>query len=143
MFDIGFPELVVILGIALLVFGPKKLPDLAKGLGKAIREFKNATEEVKESLRKETEDLEQEEKPVGQDTPAIALPEKRDEPDLATVVSHKDLNESTQPEQPASTQFGSGSITQETSLESTKVPEEKKQVPPEQPPPEEKKEGPA
>jgi TatA/E family protein of Tat protein translocase len=80
MFDIGFPELVVILGIALLVFGPKKLPDLAKGLGKAIREFKNATEEVKESLRKETEDLQQEEKPVAQDSPAIALPEKRDEP---------------------------------------------------------------
>jgi TatA/E family protein of Tat protein translocase len=89
MFDIGFPELIVILGIALLVFGPKKLPDLAKGLGKAIREFKNATEEVKESLRKETEDTPQEEKPVGRDTPEIALPEKQDEPEHAALEQTK------------------------------------------------------
>jgi TatA/E family protein of Tat protein translocase len=96
MFDIGFPELIVILGIALLVFGPKKLPDLAKGLGKAIREFKNATEDVKESLRKETEDLQEEEKPVGQDIPAIALPEKRDEPEPAALEQTKAPEEAKQ-----------------------------------------------
>jgi TatA/E family protein of Tat protein translocase len=56
MFDIGLPELLVILGIALPVFGSKKLPDLAKGLGKEIKEFKNATEEVKESSQRETRD---------------------------------------------------------------------------------------
>jgi TatA/E family protein of Tat protein translocase len=102
MFDIGLPELVVILGIALLVFGPKKLPDLAKGLGKAIREFKNATEEVKESLRKETEDLQEEEKPVGRDGPVIALPEKCDEPEQAALEQTKAPEEAKQasPEQP-------------------------------------------
>lgn len=42
---IGFGELMVILIVALLVFGPGKLPELGKSMGKAIREFKNATRE--------------------------------------------------------------------------------------------------
>jgi sec-independent protein translocase protein TatA len=40
--DLGVPELLVILGIALLIFGPKKLGDLGKGLGEGIRHFKSA-----------------------------------------------------------------------------------------------------
>ena len=42
MFNLGFPELMVILVIALIVFGPGKLPDLGSSLGKAIRGFKKA-----------------------------------------------------------------------------------------------------
>jgi len=57
MFNIGLPELLIILAIALIVFGPNKLPELAKGLGRAIREFKKATEEVKESFYEETKTL--------------------------------------------------------------------------------------
>ncbi len=57
MFDIGLPELLVIVAIALIVFGPNKLPELAKAFGKAMREFKKATEEVKESFEEETKDL--------------------------------------------------------------------------------------
>jgi sec-independent protein translocase protein TatA len=57
MFDIGLPELLVILVIALIVFGPQKLPELGKALGKAIREFKKTTEEVKGSFEAETKDL--------------------------------------------------------------------------------------
>jgi len=59
MFGIGMPELLVILGLALIILGPKKLPDLARGLGRAMREFKKATDEVKESFQEETGDLEE------------------------------------------------------------------------------------
>lgn len=50
MFGIGMPEMLLILAIALIVIGPKKLPDLAKSLGRALREFKKATSELKESI---------------------------------------------------------------------------------------------
>jgi len=50
MFDIGLPELLVIIAIALIVLGPNKLPELAKTFGRAMREFKKATEEMKESF---------------------------------------------------------------------------------------------
>jgi len=50
MFGIGMPEFLLIMAIALIVIGPKKLPDLAKALGKALGEFKKATSELKDSL---------------------------------------------------------------------------------------------
>ena len=53
MFGLGLPELIVIFVIALVVFGPKKLPDLGRALGKGIAEFKRATEEVKETIETE------------------------------------------------------------------------------------------
>ena len=59
MFNIGLPEMLIILAIALIVFGPNKLPELAKAFGRAMREFKKATEEVKESFEAETRDLEE------------------------------------------------------------------------------------
>jgi len=45
--QLGFGEMLVILVIALLVFGPKKLPELGKSLGKGIREFNKATNDLK------------------------------------------------------------------------------------------------
>ena len=56
MGQLGLPELIIIGIIALLVFGPKKLPDLGAGLGKAIRDFKGAIREEpeqKEEVKKE------------------------------------------------------------------------------------------
>jgi sec-independent protein translocase protein TatA len=49
MFGLGTPELVVILAIAFLLFGGKKLPEIGSGLGKAIRSFKNGLDEVEDA----------------------------------------------------------------------------------------------
>jgi len=57
MFGIGMPEMLVILAVALIVIGPKKLPDLAKSLGRAFAEFRRATSEIKESLEIDDGDL--------------------------------------------------------------------------------------
>ena len=55
MFGIGMPEMLLILAIALIIIGPKKLPDLAKSLGRAFAEFKKATSELKDSLEIDSE----------------------------------------------------------------------------------------
>jgi len=51
--SIGMPELVVILVIALIIFGPRKLPELGRSLGKGIGEFKKASNELQRTLEEE------------------------------------------------------------------------------------------
>jgi sec-independent protein translocase protein TatB len=58
MFGIGMPELLLILGLALIVLGPKKLPELARALGKGLSEFRRATDELKDEFRKMERDVE-------------------------------------------------------------------------------------
>ncbi len=48
--NLGFPEIIVILVIVLLLFGPKKLPELAKGIGQSVREFRKGTQGLKDEL---------------------------------------------------------------------------------------------
>ncbi len=50
MFGIGMPELLLILAVALIVLGPKKLPELARALGKGLAEFRRATDELKDEF---------------------------------------------------------------------------------------------
>ena len=53
MGPIGMPELIVILVIALIIFGPRKLPELGRSLGKSIAEFKRASNDLKHTLEEE------------------------------------------------------------------------------------------
>ena len=75
MGPIGMPEMVVIAVIALIIFGPRKLPELGKSLGKSIAEFKRASNELKNTLEEEirTEEL-QDARKSAQIPPTAATP---------------------------------------------------------------------
>jgi Tat protein translocase TatB subunit len=61
MFNVGMPELILIFLVALIVVGPKRLPDLGRQLGKAVASFKRATMDLKEALEQEPpEDIKEE-----------------------------------------------------------------------------------
>jgi len=55
MLGIGMPEIIVILLVVLVVFGPKKLPELARSIGRGMAEFKKATQDIKASLNMDEE----------------------------------------------------------------------------------------
>ena len=57
MGPLGVPELIVIFVVALIVFGPRKLPELGKSLGKGIREFRKATDELKSTWQDQVKDI--------------------------------------------------------------------------------------
>jgi TatA/E family protein of Tat protein translocase len=94
MFGVGMQEIIVILVVALIVIGPKKLPDLARALGRAIGEFKRAADDLKEDLdikglREERDRLVQEirqardtqDMPAPSKVPAAAAPEATEKED--------------------------------------------------------------
>ncbi len=101
MFGIGMPEMLLILAIALIVIGPKKLPDLAKALGRALGEFKRATTEIKETMEIDKgfkdikdafEDVDAHIKEVGHVDIGYDPPDENDDEDPET--------ETTEPEKP-------------------------------------------
>jgi len=77
--SIGMPELIIIFVIALIIFGPRKLPELGKSLGKSIAEFKKASNELRNTLEEEIRIEEQKDAAVKQasvqtSAPAAAAP---------------------------------------------------------------------
>ena len=58
IFGIGLPEMALIMIVALLVFGPKKLPEIGRSLGKALKGFQDASKEFETEFKKEAERLE-------------------------------------------------------------------------------------
>ena len=100
--SLGMPELIIILVIALIIFGPRKLPELGRSLGKSIGEFRKASNELKSTLEEEIRLEEQKEQrakveaeqasaiaaasmtqpPVGEDA-STAFPEKPAEPTVS------------------------------------------------------------
>ena len=77
MGSVGTPEILLILVIALLLFGPQKLPELGKSLGRAIREFKKASAELQETIEREVEDVSRQVKdqpPPHAASPSSSLP---------------------------------------------------------------------
>ncbi|PSN17600.1 twin-arginine translocase TatA/TatE family subunit [filamentous cyanobacterium CCP5] len=57
VFGIGLPEMALILVLALLVFGPKKLPEIGRSMGKAIKGFQDASREFEEEFKREAEQV--------------------------------------------------------------------------------------
>jgi TatA/E family protein of Tat protein translocase len=92
--NLGFSELIVIFIIALLVFGPKKLPELGKSLGKGLREFKRATEDLKSNW---DEQMREAERSI-QDTKAEIKSSVVDAPSVVEAPEHTVT--ATEPEPP-------------------------------------------
>lgn len=59
IFGIGLPEMALIMVVALLIFGPKKLPEIGRSMGKAIRSFQEASREFETEFKQEAEQIEQ------------------------------------------------------------------------------------
>ena len=83
--SIGMPELIIILVIALIIFGPRKLPELGRSLGRSINEFKKASNELRSTLEEEIRVEEQKDRvtAAASATPPAATPPPVD----ATTVS--------------------------------------------------------
>ena len=65
MFGIGMPELIIILVIGLVVIGPKKLPEMARSLGKGLDEFKRASNDFRRNIEEEARAAEEKEQIAG------------------------------------------------------------------------------
>ena len=90
MFGIGMPELLLILALALIVLGPKKLPELARALGKGMAEFRRATDDLKDELRQMEHEIEETSTGgTNKDDPSLEKPSDTASPSPAIVAEEK------------------------------------------------------
>ena len=93
MFGIGMPELLLILAVALIVLGPKKLPELARALGKGMAEFRRATDELKDEFRNMEHDLDDASPTVAaKNEPLVEHPTPAHPPEETVPVEKKNLS---------------------------------------------------
>jgi TatA/E family protein of Tat protein translocase len=87
--SLGIPELILIFIVALLVFGPKRLPEIGRTLGKALGEFKKATDDLKNTIEREVQVEELKQLSTNITTPAAEVV-SRDEPVNTVPVERHD-----------------------------------------------------
>ena len=87
--SLGIPELILIFVVALLVFGPKRLPEIGRTLGKALGEFKKATDDLKNTIEREVQVEELKQLSTNITAPAAEVV-SRDEPVKAVPVERHD-----------------------------------------------------
>jgi len=106
MFGIGMPEMMIIMVLALIVFGPQKLPDLARSLGRGLAEFRSAADGIKESLR--VDPLAASQASAASSAPSAAVPDT-DEPQ-ATPPSLASSLGAAEPAVPAASEAAEGRV---------------------------------
>ncbi|MBD2091066.1 TatA/E family twin arginine-targeting protein translocase [Microcoleus sp. FACHB-1515] len=88
VFGIGLPEMALIMIVALLVFGPKKLPEIGRSMGKAIKGFQDASKEFETEFKREAERIE---KPT-----TTTMQAKLEEPEPKAIASGESAESETQ-----------------------------------------------
>ncbi len=91
MFGMGVPEILLILALALIIIGPKKIPDLAKSLGKALGEFKRATSDFKDAI--DIEDVKNPLNDIKDDIKSSVLDDIEDDDNSSEGLEREDFSE--------------------------------------------------
>src|SRR5262245_55718975 len=108
MGSLGVPELIIIFVVALIVFGPRKLPELGKSLGKGLAEFRRASNELKSTIEEEVRAIEAEAPASSRTAPESKsdsrfAPAVNTEGELSTIESETSATPSAEPESKSST----------------------------------------
>jgi len=91
MFGLGIGEVLIILVIAFLLFGPKQLPEVARQIGKAVKGFKDTAEDLRKSVEPEINMIQQEVKMVEQDFQA-SIKDAEEQINAATTPAEKQVD---------------------------------------------------